>query len=74
LVDFGTHMVTEVTLALEMTITFPTVMVNMLLPRVVARKVAVAVIAWPVGIGIAFVLLEGAVVWERSSAADTIGH
>lgn len=79
LMDFGTHVVTEVALALEMTIAFPTVMVNaavcvVLLQRVVARKVAITVIAWPVGIGIGFVLLEGAVVWEPSFAADTIGH
>jgi hypothetical protein len=79
LVDFGTHVVTEIALALEMTIAFPTVMVNaavcvVLSQRVAARKVTVAVIAWPVGVGIGFVLLEGAVVWERSFAAVTIGH
>ena len=79
LVDFGIHVVTEVALALEVTIAFPTVMVNatvrvVLSQRVVARKVEVAVIARPVGIGIGFVLLEGAIVWERTLAAKTIGH
>ena len=77
--DFGIHVVTDVALAPEMTIAFPTVMVHaaayvMLLPRLVACEVAVAIIAWPVGIGIAFVLLKGSVVWERSCAANTIGH
>jgi hypothetical protein len=78
-VDFGTHVLTDVVLVLEMAIAFPAVVMLaavyvMLLPRVVAREVAVAIIAWPVGIGIVFVLLKGAVVCERSCAANTIGH
>ena len=75
----GIHVVTEVALALEMTIAFPTVMVNatvcvVLSQRAVTRKVEIAVIAWPVGSGISFVLLEGAIVWEELFAAKTIGH
>jgi hypothetical protein len=79
LVGPGVYVVTEIALALEMPIARPAVIVRatvyvVLLPCVVARKIAVAGIAWPVGIGIVFMLLEGAVVWERSSAAITIGQ
>ena len=69
LVNLGIHVLAKVVLVLEVTITVPAVMVIaavyvVLLPRRVARKVAVAIIAWPVGIGNFFVLLEGLVVWE----------
>ena len=79
LVGPGVYVVTEVALALEMPIARPAVMVNatvqvVLLPRVVVHKIAVAVVARPVGIGIAYVLLEGEVVWEPLFAARTKGH
>jgi len=71
--------VTEVTLALEMAIAFLAEMVIgtiyvVLFQCKVAGKVAVAVIAFPVGIGIAFVLLQGLVVWEGPFTAITIRH
>ena len=77
--DPGIHVVAEVALALEMAIAFLAVMVIgtlcvVLLPRILARKVAIAVIAWPVGIGITFVLLESAVVWEGTCTATAIRH
>jgi hypothetical protein len=79
LVDLGIHVVAKVVLVLEVTITILAVVVIavvyvVLLPRMVARKVAVAVVAWPVGIRSFFVLLQGLVVWEPQSAAITIGH
>ena len=69
LVGPGVYVVTEIALALEMPIARLAVIVHttvyvVLLPCVVARKIAIAIIARPVGIGIVFVLLEGAVVWE----------
>lgn len=72
-------MIAEVVLVLEITIARPAVMVGatvyvVLSPRVVAREVAIAVVAWPVDIGNVFVLLEGKVVWEGSVAANTIDH
>ena len=69
LVDLGIHVLAEVVLVLEVTITVLAVMVIaavdvVLLPRRLAREVAVAVVAWPVGIRNFFVLLQGLVVWE----------
>lgn len=72
-------MIAEVILVLENTIAGPAVMVGaavyvVLSPRVVAREVAIAVVAWPVDIGNAFVLLEGKVMWEGPVAANAIDH
>ena len=69
LVDLGINVLAEVVLVLEVTITVLAVMVIaavdvVLLPRRLAREVAVAVVAWPVGIRNFFVLLQGLVVWE----------
>jgi len=80
LVGFGIHVVTEVALALEMTIAILAVMVIgtlcvVLLPPIVAGKVEATDIAFPVGgIGITFVLFQGPVVWERPLTAITICH
>jgi len=79
LVHPGIHVVTEVALALEMTIAFLAVVVTgtlyvVLLPLIVAGKVEAAVIAFPVGTGSTFVLLQGPVVWEVSCTAATIRH
>jgi len=43
-------------------------------PRIVTRKVEVAVITGPVGIGILFVLPKGSIVWEPSFTAIAIRH
>ena len=79
LVCLGIHVGVEVVLVPEVTITFLAVVVTtaigvVLLPRFVARKVAIAVVAWPVGIRIFFVLLQGPVVRERSFTAIAIRH
>jgi hypothetical protein len=79
LVDLGIHMELEVVLVPEVTITILAVVVTaavcvVLLPRIVARKVAVAVVAWPVSIRVFFVLLQGPVVREASFTAIAIRH
>jgi hypothetical protein len=79
LVDFGIHVLVEVILVLEVAITIIAVVMTaaigiVLLPRIVARKVAIALVAWPVGIRIFFVLLQGPVVRERSLTAIAIRH
>jgi len=63
LVESGIQVITEVVLVLEMTIAIPAEMVIrtlsvVFLTGVVASKVAVAIIAWPVCVGIFFVLLQ----------------
>jgi hypothetical protein len=46
-----------------------------LLQRIAADKVAVTLVAWPVGgIGSTFVLFQGLVVWERPFTAIAIRH
>jgi hypothetical protein len=72
-------MVAKAVLVQEVTITILAVLVFaaigvVLLPRLEARQVAVAVVAWPVGIRIFFVLLQGPVVRERSITAIAIRH
>ena len=60
-----------------MATTFLTVIVIVyivLFPAKVAREVEATVMAWPVGIGLRFVLLQGPVTWEPSFAAITICH
>ena len=79
LVDPGIQVVTEVALALEMTVAIPAVMVPgtlsvVLLTRIGAREVTAAIIAWPVDTGVSFVLVQGMVVREPFRAAITIGH
>jgi hypothetical protein len=79
LVESGIHVAAEVALALEKAIALLAVMVIaavrvVLLSRGLAGKVAVAGIAFPVGIGTLFVLLQGPVVWEVSFAAMAIRH
>ncbi len=63
LVDFGIQVITEVVLVLEMMIAIPAVMMIgtlsvVFLKGVLASKVAVAIIAWPMCVGIFFVLLQ----------------
>ena len=72
-------MIAKAVLVQEVTITILAVLVSVaigveLLPRLEARQVAVVVVAWPVGIRIFFVLLQGPVVRERSVTAIAIRH
>ena len=66
-------------LNVEQAIAIPAVMVIgtlpvMLVARVGAPKVEIAIVAWPVGVGILFVLLQCPVVWKPSFTAITICH
>ena len=79
LVGLGIHVGLEVVLVQEVSITFLAVVVAtvidvVLLPRIVARKITIAVIAWPVSIRIFFVLLQGPIVRQRSFTAIAIRH
>jgi hypothetical protein len=63
LVDSGIHMIAEVVLVLEMLIAVPAIMMIgtlsvMFLTGVGASKVAIAIIAWPMCVGIFCVLLQ----------------
>ncbi len=63
LVDFRIQVITEVVLVLGMMIAIPAVMMIgtlsvVFLKGVLASKVAVAIIAWPMCVGIFFVLLQ----------------
>ena len=75
----GLHVLHLRLLEVEQAITIPAVMVIgtlpvMLFTRIGAPEIEVAIIAWPVGIGILFVLLQCPVTWERSFTAITIRH
>jgi hypothetical protein len=75
----GLHVLHLRLLEVEQAIAIPAVMVIgtlpvMLFTRFGAPKVEVAIIAWPVGVGILFVLLQCPVVWEPSFTAITIRH
>ena len=43
-------------------------------PRIVTRKIEVAVITGPVGVGILLVLRKGSIVWEPPLTAIAIHH
>jgi hypothetical protein len=69
LVDPRIQVATEVALALEMTVAIPAVMVSgalsvVLLKRIGASEVTAAIVARPVEIGTAFVLVQGMVARE----------
>jgi hypothetical protein len=75
----GLHMLHLRLLEVEQAIAIPAVMVIRTLPvmvftRIGAPKVDIAIIAWPVGVGILFVLLQCPVVYEPSFTAITIRH
>jgi hypothetical protein len=75
----GLHMLYFRLLGVEQAIAIPAVVVIGTLPvvlvtRIGAPKVEIAIIARPVGIGILFVLLQCPVTCERSFTAITIRH
>ena len=79
LVGPGIKVLTEIALALKMTIAFPAVMVVgtfsvVSLTGIGACEVTVAIIARPVGTGTPFVFLQGIVILEPPLAAITICH
>jgi len=75
----GLHVLHLRVFEVEQAIAIPAVMVIRTLPvmlftRIGAPKVEIAINAWPVGVGILFVLLQCPVVYEPSFTAITIRH
>lgn len=75
----GAHVLDPRHLGVKMPIAVPTETMIWALhivppPRIVTRKIEVAVITGPVGVRIVLVLPKGSIVWEPSLTASAIRH